>query len=61
MLHKNGVPVAHLVPSQEKVCTGRDLAAILNTTRLPEREANAWRRDLQASRETLKDPKDKWK
>lgn len=61
VLHKNGVPVAHLVPSQEKVCTGRDLAAILETTRLTESEASAWRRDLQASRETLKDPKDKWK
>jgi hypothetical protein len=49
------------VPNKEKVCSGRDLAAILNTTRLSDSESKAWRRDLQASRKTLKGPKDKWK
>ena len=40
---------------------GRDLAAILNAVRLSDSESRAWRRDLQASRKTLKGPKDKWK
>lgn len=61
MLLKNGTPVAQLVPNKEKVCSGRDLAAVLNTTRLSDSESKAWRRDLQASRKTLKGPKDKWK
>jgi antitoxin (DNA-binding transcriptional repressor) of toxin-antitoxin stability system len=61
VLLKNGTPVAQLVPNKEKVCSGRDLAAILNTTRLSDSESKAWRRDLQASRKTLKGPKDKWK
>jgi antitoxin (DNA-binding transcriptional repressor) of toxin-antitoxin stability system len=61
VLLKNGTAVAHIVPSNEKICTGRDLAAILSTARLTDRESKAWRRDLQASRKTLKEPKDKWK
>jgi antitoxin (DNA-binding transcriptional repressor) of toxin-antitoxin stability system len=61
VLLKNGAAVAQIVPNKEKVCTGRDLAAILSTARLTDRESKAWRRDLQASRKTLKDPKDKWK
>jgi antitoxin (DNA-binding transcriptional repressor) of toxin-antitoxin stability system len=61
VLLKNGTPVAQLVPNKEKVCSGRDLAAILNTTRLSDSESKAWRRDLQASRKTLKGHKDKWK
>ena len=61
VLLKNGTPVAQLVPNKEKVCSGRDLAAILNTTRLSDSESKAWRGDLQASRKTLKGPKDKWK
>jgi antitoxin (DNA-binding transcriptional repressor) of toxin-antitoxin stability system len=61
VLLKNGSPVAQLVPSKEKICSGRDLAAVLNTVRLSDSEAKAWRGDLQASRKTLKGPKDKWK
>jgi antitoxin (DNA-binding transcriptional repressor) of toxin-antitoxin stability system len=61
VLLKNGSPVAQLVPNEEKTCSGRDLAAILNTVRLSDSEAKAWRGDLQASRKTLKGPKDKWK
>ncbi len=61
VLLKNGTPVAQLVPNKEKVCSGRDLAAILNTVRLSDSEAKAWRGDLQTSRKTLKGPKDKWK
>jgi antitoxin (DNA-binding transcriptional repressor) of toxin-antitoxin stability system len=61
VLLKNGAPVAQLVPNKEKVCSGRDLAAVLSTARLTDSESKAWRRDLQASRKTLKAPKDKWK
>jgi prevent-host-death family protein len=61
VLLKNGTPVAQLVPNKEKVCSGRDLAAVLSTARLTDGESNAWRRDLQASRKTLKATKDKWK
>jgi antitoxin (DNA-binding transcriptional repressor) of toxin-antitoxin stability system len=61
VLLKNGTPVAQLVPNKEKVCSGHDLATILSTVRLSDRESKAWRRDLQASRKTLKGPQDKWK
>jgi antitoxin (DNA-binding transcriptional repressor) of toxin-antitoxin stability system len=61
VLLKNGTPVAQLVPNKEKICSGRDLAAILNTVRLSDSESRAWRGDLHASRKTLKGPKDKWK
>jgi len=60
VLLKNGSPVARLVPDNEKVCTGRDLAAALANTDLTEAEAVAWRRDLQNARKTLKTPADKW-
>lgn len=59
VLLKNGAPVARLVPDHEKVCTGRELAAALGETRLPEKEAAAWHRDLQTARKTLKTPADK--
>jgi prevent-host-death family protein len=61
VLLKNGTPVAQLVPNKEKVCSGRDLAAVLSTVRLTDDESNAWRRDLQISRKTLKSLEDKWK
>jgi hypothetical protein len=53
--------VARLVPDDEKVCSGRDLALVLGQAQLPEDEARAWRRDLQAARKTLKAPGDKWR
>ena len=61
VLIKNGSPVARLVPDTEKVCTGRDLAEALATVDLPEIEARAWHRDLQAARKKLKTPADKWR
>lgn len=61
VLVKNGTPVAQLAPNKEKVCSGRDLAAVLRTTRLTDSESKAWRRDLRATRRTLKSPDDKWK
>lgn len=60
VLLKNGSPVARLVPDNEKVCTGRDLAGALAKTELPEAEAAAWHRELQTARKTLKAPADKW-
>ncbi len=61
VLLKNGEPFARLVPDNEKVCVGRDLAAALANTNLPEKQAKAWRRDLKAARKTLKAPADKWR
>jgi len=61
VLLKNGLPVARLVPDNEKVCAGRDLAEALAKTELSEVEARAWHRDLQTARKTLKAPVDKWR
>jgi antitoxin (DNA-binding transcriptional repressor) of toxin-antitoxin stability system len=61
VLLKNGSPFARLVPDDEKVCVGRELAEALAKTQLPEDEARAWHRDLQAARKTLKAPADRWR
>ena len=62
VLLKNGSPFARLVPDNEKVCLGRELANVLAATELPYEEARAWRRDLQAGRKkALKAPVDKWR
>jgi antitoxin (DNA-binding transcriptional repressor) of toxin-antitoxin stability system len=61
VLLKNGVPVAQLTPSTEKVCLGRDLAATVAKARLTDKEITSWRRDLQAARESLNKPDNKWK
>jgi len=61
VLLKNGSPVARLVPDDEKVCSGRDLAQALSKIQLPTEEAKAWHRDLQAARKALKSPGDKWR
>jgi antitoxin (DNA-binding transcriptional repressor) of toxin-antitoxin stability system len=61
VLLKNGSPVARLVPDDEKVCVGRELAEALAKTQLPEDEARAWHRGLQAARKTLKAPANRWR
>jgi antitoxin (DNA-binding transcriptional repressor) of toxin-antitoxin stability system len=61
VLLKNGSPVARLVPDNEKVCSGRNLAGALAKTELSNNEAAAWHRDLQTARKTLKGPTDKWR
>jgi antitoxin (DNA-binding transcriptional repressor) of toxin-antitoxin stability system len=61
VLLKNGSPVARLVPDGGKVCSNRDLAAILRRNELPADEARAWYRDLRAARRALKAPADKWR
>jgi antitoxin (DNA-binding transcriptional repressor) of toxin-antitoxin stability system len=58
VLLKNGVPVAQLGPNADKVCTGRNLAALLAKVSLADSESKAWRRDLAASRKVLKDAED---
>ena len=60
VLLKNGAPVAQLAPNVDKVCTGRDLAALLAKTNLADSESRAWRRDLMTSRRALKDAEDRW-
>jgi prevent-host-death family protein len=64
VLHKNGVPVARIVPEERKSCTGRELAAALRMAlkdvHLGEEEATAWLRDLEESRKNLIPAVDKW-
>lgn len=61
VLVKNGEPFARLVPDDEKVCAGRDLAEALSKTGLPEDEARTWRRDLRTARRRLKTPPNRWR
>ena len=60
VLLKNGTPFARIVPDNERVCSGRDLAAALSEIELAPEDARAWRRDLQAARKILRVPADKW-
>jgi antitoxin (DNA-binding transcriptional repressor) of toxin-antitoxin stability system len=64
VLHKNGVPVARIVPEERKPRTGKELAAALrvalNDVHLGEEEATAWLHDLEVARKTLPPPVDKW-
>ena len=52
---------ARLVPDDEKVCVGRELAEALAKPQLPEDEARAWHRGLQGARKTLKAPANRWR
>jgi len=61
ILLKNGSPVARLVPDNEKVCSGSDLAGALAKTELSKVEAAAWHRDLQTARKKLKSPAGQWR
>jgi antitoxin (DNA-binding transcriptional repressor) of toxin-antitoxin stability system len=64
VLHKNGVPMARIVPYvKEKDNTGRAIAAALakSKVRLSPEESAAWLRDLEESRNKLIPPVDKWK
>ena len=60
VLHKNGVPVARIVPEKRKPWTGPEIAAALAKARLTDDEFAEWRRDLKAAREILVPPVDKW-
>ena len=61
VLLKNGSPFARLVPDNEKVCLGRDLAEVLAQSELTDQDVKAWRRDLKAARRSLKAPSDRWR
>jgi hypothetical protein len=61
VLLKNSKPFARLVPDNEKVCVGRDLAEALAKTNLQKDEARRWHSDLNAARKTLKAPSSRWR
>ncbi|MGH9496552.1 MAG: type II toxin-antitoxin system Phd/YefM family antitoxin [Candidatus Sulfotelmatobacter sp.] len=60
VLVKNGMPVARIVPDEEKPATGRDLAEALRKIKLSPANAKAWRRDLSKARKMLMPPVDRW-
>lgn len=61
VLHKNGVPVARIVPEvKKKPSTGKEIAAALAQVRLTPEESAAWRDDLAKARKSLIPQKDKW-
>jgi prevent-host-death family protein len=62
VLHKNGVPVARIVPDHKKDNSGRAIAKALaksKVSRSPEKSA-AWLRDLEKARKNLIPAVDKW-
>ncbi|HTX77535.1 MAG TPA: type II toxin-antitoxin system prevent-host-death family antitoxin [Terracidiphilus sp.] len=64
ILHKNGSPVARLVPEECKPVTGKDLAAALHRTldgaHLGPDEAKDWLRELKAGRRAAGKPANRW-
>ena len=64
VLHKNGVPVARIVPEEAKSRNGRELALALREAlkdvHVGEQEANDWLRDLEEARKRVPPPVDKW-
>lgn len=64
VLHKNGVPVARIVPEEQKPRTGREIAAALRVAlkkvHLGKEEATAWLHDIEESRKNLIPAVDKW-
>ncbi len=61
VLERNGEPVAELIPSEEKVCTGAQLAEALSKVKLSAEERQAWQKDLDEARKFLLPAVDKWK
>jgi antitoxin (DNA-binding transcriptional repressor) of toxin-antitoxin stability system len=64
ILHKNGVPVARIVPEVRKPRTGREIAAALRDglkeVHLGKEEATAFLHDIEEARKTLPAQVDKW-
>ncbi len=60
VLVKNGLPVARLVPNEEKTSTGREVAKALRAVELSSENARAWRRDLRNGHKILKAPTNPW-
>ena len=61
VLLKSGAPVARIVPDNEKVCTGKSLAAAISESGLTPEEARAWSHDLREARARLKPLSNKWR
>lgn len=61
VLLRNGSPIARIVPDGKRYKTNKELAEALAKVDLPEQEARAWYRDLQAARRALRPAKDKWR
>ncbi len=61
VLLRNGSPIARIVPDGKTYKTNKELAEALAKVDLPEEEARAWYKDLQAARHALRPPKDKWR
>ena len=60
VLMENGVPVARLVPEEDKGCSAGELADALHENPLTIEEAKAWREDIRKGRESLLPPADQW-
>jgi len=56
----NGIPVARIIPEAQKSCSGRELAAMLETIKHMAVDFEQWRNDLEASKRALLPPRDKW-
>jgi antitoxin (DNA-binding transcriptional repressor) of toxin-antitoxin stability system len=61
VLLKNGSPAARIIPDNEKVCTGRELAEVAAKVELAPEDVTAWHKDLQSGRKTLRTPVNKWR
>lgn len=61
VLLRNGEPFARLIPDNEKVCSGRELAEAVKEVALSSGEAAAWSRDLRRAKKKLTLPKNKWR
>jgi antitoxin (DNA-binding transcriptional repressor) of toxin-antitoxin stability system len=61
VLVKNGKALARIIPEIEKICTGKDLAKLLDRIKLSPTDALAWRKDLVKARKILKPVEDKWR
>jgi prevent-host-death family protein len=59
VLHKNGTPVARIVPEELKRGTIHELAAALKEVNLTAEERAEWHRELEAARKILLPPTDK--
>ena len=64
ILHKNGIPVARIIPETRKPRTGREIAAALREglkdVHLGEEEATAFLHDIEKARKTLPPQGDRW-
>jgi antitoxin (DNA-binding transcriptional repressor) of toxin-antitoxin stability system len=56
----NGVPVARIIPEVKKSCSGRELAAMLETIKHTAVDFEQWRNDLESGKAALLPPRDKW-